>query len=248
MPPFLTDDTDEAFHTVEVDQLNGGVRYRVVYDRAGFYAQGGLESMLADVSAGEEVRVLDRLPVKLFLVDDLTPVVPWDGGGGVASSRALVIRGTGLLTGLIALFEQTWERAAPFSDAMAGSSSGEGHLPFDPESQRLLILLRAGFTDVTIARQLGVSTRTVQRRIRLLMEAAGAENRFQLGAPGDRPRLGQSRSLNCPPTAKGVPSKPAACQTDHDHRRPHESVPDWSAASELTFDHVDFLPVRTTRS
>ncbi|WP_328523066.1 MarR family transcriptional regulator [Kribbella sp. NBC_00359] len=182
MPPFLTDHTDEDFHAAEVDQLDSGIRYRVVYDRAGFLAQGGVESMLADVNRGEEVRVVDRLPIKLFMVDDQTAVVPWTNGTGELDPRAVVVRGTGLLTGLIALFEQTWDRAAPFSDAVAAAPGGVDELPFDQESQRLLSLLRAGFTDVTIARQLGVSTRTVQRRIRLMMEAAGAENRFQLGA------------------------------------------------------------------
>jgi DNA-binding NarL/FixJ family response regulator len=39
----------------------------------------------------------------------------------------------------------------------------------------------AGATDATIARQTGVSQRTVERRVRALMEQLGAGTRFQAG-------------------------------------------------------------------
>lgn len=42
-------------------------------------------------------------------------------------------------------------------------------------------MLRADLTDTAMARQLGTSTRTLQRRISKLMDAAGVEIRFQLG-------------------------------------------------------------------
>jgi DNA-binding NarL/FixJ family response regulator len=45
----------------------------------------------------------------------------------------------------------------------------------------LLGLLVAGLKDETIARQLGVSLRTVQRRIAALMHELGARTRFQAG-------------------------------------------------------------------
>jgi DNA-binding NarL/FixJ family response regulator len=44
----------------------------------------------------------------------------------------------------------------------------------------LLSLLIAGLTDHAIAAQLGLSTRTVQRRIRVLLEMAGVQTRLQL--------------------------------------------------------------------
>ena len=44
-------------------------------------------------------------------------------------------------------------------------------------------LLQAGFTEATIARQLGASTRTVRWRAVALMNEAGARTRFQLGVP-----------------------------------------------------------------
>jgi DNA-binding NarL/FixJ family response regulator len=49
------------------------------------------------------------------------------------------------------------------------------------QDRTILSLMLAGVTDDTVARQLGVSTRTVQRRVSELMTAAGARTRMQLG-------------------------------------------------------------------
>lgn len=177
-PPFLTDGDDEHYRQVELGQLARSVRYRTVYNHDGFAAQGGVEAMLADVAAGEEVRIADRLPIKLFLVDGAVAFVPMTGADGDLQASAVVVHPSGLLTGLAALFEQVWERAVPFALA---HPDGPAASPLDPEESRVLAMLRTGFTDATIARQLGTSTRTVQRRIRELMTAAGVETRFQLG-------------------------------------------------------------------
>jgi DNA-binding NarL/FixJ family response regulator len=49
------------------------------------------------------------------------------------------------------------------------------------EEVRTLGLVVAGIPDKAVANRLGVSHRTVQRRIRDLMQQAGARNRMQLG-------------------------------------------------------------------
>ncbi|MEU4607269.1 LuxR C-terminal-related transcriptional regulator [Kribbella sp. NPDC023972] len=46
---------------------------------------------------------------------------------------------------------------------------------------RLLGLLLAGLTDQAVANQLNLSTRTVQRRVRALMDMVAADTRLQLG-------------------------------------------------------------------
>lgn len=198
-PPFLTDGEDEQYRQVELAQLARSVRYRTVYNHDGFAAQGGIEAMLADVAAGEEVRIAERLPIKLFLVDSTVAFVPMTGADGDRQPGAVVVHPSGLLDGLAALFEQVWERAVPFAltrvragagapadgdpEHGTGAVAGAGEVagPLDADTSRVLAMLRTGFTDATIARQLGSSTRTVQRRIRELMTAAGVETRFQLG-------------------------------------------------------------------
>jgi DNA-binding NarL/FixJ family response regulator len=54
------------------------------------------------------------------------------------------------------------------------------------ETKRLLTYLSAGLTDESIAREFGVSERTVARRISRLQEALGAQTRFQLGVQASR--------------------------------------------------------------
>lgn len=63
------------------------------------------------------------------------------------------------------------------AEAAAGIDSGTGDL---------ITLLTAGMTDDAIARRLGVSARTVQRRVSELMESLGARTRFQAGAQAVR--------------------------------------------------------------
>jgi len=48
-------------------------------------------------------------------------------------------------------------------------------------TRSLLRLMRTGAIDETIARELGVSLRTVHRRITRLQHLLGARSRFQLG-------------------------------------------------------------------
>jgi DNA-binding NarL/FixJ family response regulator len=52
----------------------------------------------------------------------------------------------------------------------------------DPDTLlQLITLLAGGLTDAKIAKQLGWSQRTVQRRIAQIHEAIGASSRFQAG-------------------------------------------------------------------
>jgi hypothetical protein len=96
-----------------------------------------------------------------------------------------VVRAPGLLRVLLSLFESVWDSAQPVRLEPGGAAAV---LPPDaaagePEALdlRVLSLLLIGSTDAAIANQLGVGLRTVQRRIRHLMETAGVETRIQLG-------------------------------------------------------------------
>ena len=50
-------------------------------------------------------------------------------------------------------------------------------------------LLASGATDSTITRRLGISQRTVERRVRHVMDTLGAETRFQAGVEAARQGL-----------------------------------------------------------
>lgn len=96
----------------------------------------------------------DRLPLKPFMVDSNAALLPITGRDDPAS---LVVYEPPLLVALEALFEAVWARATPFA---ADGASGRGPATrLDDLSIRLLTLLRIGFTESTIARDLGLSKR-----------------------------------------------------------------------------------------
>jgi len=98
-----------------------------------------------------------------------------DGGFG-----ALLIHPSGLLDLVISIFEEYWRAATPFLPIAAAE-------PADDDIDRdLLRLLLLGVTDAAAASQLGVSLRTVQRRISELMQQAEVTTRIQLGAEAVR--------------------------------------------------------------
>jgi hypothetical protein len=77
------------------------------------------------------------------------------------------------------MFELLWQVATPLpvGPHAARVLPAEG----EPDDGPLLALLAAGLKDEAIARQLGVSLRTVQRRISTVMRGLGARTRFQAG-------------------------------------------------------------------
>jgi DNA-binding CsgD family transcriptional regulator len=91
---------------------------------------------------------------------------------------AVMVHSSRLLDALVVLFEHYWDAGMPLHLELAGDAGpGGGTAAGD---RRVLSLLIAGATDETIARQLGVSLRTVRRRIQDMMHAAGAQNRAQM--------------------------------------------------------------------
>lgn len=157
-----------------------GVAYRVVLERSAFERPGFMDRVVESIEAGESVRVTDSLPLRLVIADRslaLLPLAPTasDSGGG-----ALLVHESGLLDALLHLFDLVWAS----SNEVVPSASGVSVLDADrieDVDARILTLLLAGLTDQTIGGQLGMSLRTVQRRVSGLMDRASVVTRFQLG-------------------------------------------------------------------
>lgn len=161
-------------NTEELAALRRGVGYRVLYESALLEEPGMLVNLADGIELGEQARALPTLPVRMIIADGELGVLPLiQHTGGLTQLTAALIRPSSLLDALMALFESLWERATPISLTMPGS-------PLDSDHLYLLSLLVAGVPDKSIATQLKVSQRTVQRRITHLMEQAGAQTRMQL--------------------------------------------------------------------
>jgi DNA-binding NarL/FixJ family response regulator len=86
----------------------------------------------------------------------------------------------GLHDTLLAAFERTWSVATALQ--LLDGEITESHSDSVPSSDDMLLLelLLNGLTDQAIASRLGVGERTVQRRVRDLIDLVGVQTRIQL--------------------------------------------------------------------
>jgi predicted transcriptional regulator len=175
-PPFAI--PHEANET-EYDVLSRGIRARAIYERSVLETPGGVDVISRFVTAGEEARMLNELPVKFALIDRTEAFVPLTVDSRADDPVFMVVHPSGLLDALLALFELLWERALPL-DRLTMRTDPTA-MQIDPVDAKLMALLLAGLTDDAVANQLGVSSRTVQRRVHALMRTANVSTRVQLG-------------------------------------------------------------------
>ncbi|WP_399931641.1 helix-turn-helix domain-containing protein [Streptomyces kanamyceticus] len=167
-------------NSAEEQAAGRGVRYRVVVERAVLDLPTGLVELSTAIGRDEQVRVVDRVPTKLVIADGTLAMVPLTSR--TAEPAALVVHASGLLESLTGLFEAVWREALPLR---LGEDRGtvREDTPEGPDGTDLeiLSLLLAGLTDASVAKQLDLGLRTVQRRVKRLMELTGVTTRLQLG-------------------------------------------------------------------
>ncbi|RZU13842.1 regulatory LuxR family protein [Kribbella rubisoli] len=166
------------------DALERGVRYEVIYGAHVLQDANALHMVQACIDAGEQARVFPYVPLNITIVDDRWALV----GARAEVERgpefvAMVVHQSPLLGGLARIFEALWRIAVPIT---GGTELNDVNAAPSLESKRLLTYLSAGLTDESIAREFGVSERTIARRIGRLQEALGAQTRFQLGVQASR--------------------------------------------------------------
>lgn len=185
-PPYVNSGPDRrdpktGMMPLQEQTMRRGVGYRVIYDMEGLATFHQLDMDIeACAELGEDARVMAGTPTKMMIADDRLGLIPLRAAPyEVASS--VVVHPSGLLEALCEFFEVLWAGALPLSDHLAERTGGSADGGPDPDDGRLLALLSTGLTDQVMARQLGISHRTFQRRLRNLMKRLGATTRFQLG-------------------------------------------------------------------
>jgi predicted transcriptional regulator len=193
-PPYALPDTTVAqshdadaqpVNQLEFQRLEEGIRYRTIYASETLAIPGRSDVIHGYLRAGEEARVSPELPMKLAIADRRLAIMPLNVNASThyiptQVESAVVVHQSSLLDALATLFEAFWDRALSLSfSAEVGKDMGtEGD---DEEMEVVLALMTAGLTDEAIAHQLGISIRTVRRRIRRLMDHLGVASRFQAG-------------------------------------------------------------------
>lgn len=193
--------------------VSRGARHRVVIERAVLARPSGVMGLSAALGRDEQVRVVDAVPTQLVVADRGLAMIPLTGRS--SEPAALVVHASGLLESLVGLFEGIWRSALPLrlgSDGLPRPAEPDG--PDDTDLE-ILSLLLAGLTDASVAKQLDLGLRTVQRRVKRLMELTGVTTRLQLGWHtyelgwvSREAGHGGGRPVPCPPGPGAAPSPP----------------------------------------
>jgi DNA-binding CsgD family transcriptional regulator/DNA-binding Lrp family transcriptional regulator len=158
-------------------QRRGLMRVRTVVPVSTLSLPGVREQLTRLSEHGGQVRTLDRVPSWFMTVGAAAAGLPAQWGGGLPDHaynfylvRAPVVAGV-----LGSLFEELWSRSFPMPWGRRGDSM-----------LQVLRLAGQGMCDDSIARQLGVSVRTVRARFADAMAELGTQSRFHAGVEAAR--------------------------------------------------------------
>ncbi|MEV5878326.1 LuxR C-terminal-related transcriptional regulator [Streptomyces sp. NPDC052101] len=180
-PPFLDPDDDSLDPMLDV--LGRGVSCRAVHAADVIAAPGGYAQALRLTRAGERIRVLPEIPVKLLIADRRRALLPLSASTDRMMETAVAVRESALTQALVALFEALWAQATPLGSPESALAAEPAPAPPD---RALLTLLGTGLKDEAVARQLGISERSLRRRMTRLLARLSATSRFQAGAQAVR--------------------------------------------------------------
>lgn len=166
---------EEDMNNLVAEVVASGRRARAVYPVRALTEAPAVLQARADV--GEEIRLMPELPTRLLVIGVTHAIMP-EPLGNVASPR-IMVRQRGIVEAMGLFFEQLWERASPIAEYERGAKG-------DEVRRQLLAQLASGSQDEQIARRLGLSLRTVRRRVAEVMAELGAESRFQAGVEAAR--------------------------------------------------------------
>jgi len=178
-PPFLVS-KGGAYEEYRREARARGVRYRNIVHPDTLALEGWPQLLREAMKAGEEVRLLGHIPFKFNVSDRDYAILPMmaDDPDGLC----MVVRKSLLLDALVELFEAYWTLAVPLEFAKDGSLiSQQGRSTLPTDLQPLITLLAAGINDKSIGDFLGISERTLVRRIDRLYRTLHVKSRFQAG-------------------------------------------------------------------
>jgi DNA-binding CsgD family transcriptional regulator len=121
---------------------------------------------------GAAPRIVPTLPMTMLLVDRSVAMV-------VHGDEAVVNRSASAVAPLCVLADQIWGKGSP--GARRHQTPDQAVLDQTPRHHKVLRLLADGLTDDAIARQVGVSVRTVRNDMAAAMVSLDARSRFQAG-------------------------------------------------------------------
>jgi sugar-specific transcriptional regulator TrmB/DNA-binding CsgD family transcriptional regulator len=172
-PPDVIDEM--ALRDAEV--ASSGVRIRALYARHTAEAEHVRDYLLDAAKSGIDIRLAPSLPMRLLILDDDLALVPIDPDD--SSRGAVAVFGPSIVRSLQAVFDHIWAVALPLHSVVP---CGEPRpVLLNPQHRAVTRMLAAGLKDEVIARQMGISSRSLSRLMAGLFEELRVSTRFQAG-------------------------------------------------------------------
>jgi DNA-binding NarL/FixJ family response regulator len=156
------------------------VEHVLVVDSSFLEVEGAMAALATLRDAGVRVSLVPGVPFTALAVDAASAILDLTNLDPAGESSALLHHRVHVAA-VRTVLERIVLNATPLPRGL--------HPALPARSERdsqILALLAAGASDSTIARQVGVSQRTVERRLRAIMDSLGATTRFQAGAQAVR--------------------------------------------------------------
>jgi hypothetical protein len=150
--------------------LERGARMRSLYQHTARHDAPTAEYVQAIGEAGAEVRTFDELFGRLIIVDRCVAFLPASEDNSVAT----MVTHPAVVDFLVKVFDHIWHRADPFLPHTAQNIT-------TPLQDLMIRMLVEGVTGNVIAKRLGISERTLAKRIARLKKDHDALTHFQLG-------------------------------------------------------------------
>lgn len=159
----------------EIPALQRGIKQLTIYQHS-VRAHGPTVDYVARVTAaGAEIHTTDEVIDRLIIVDREVAFIPTTFPRG---QEALEIRQPAIVRFLARLFENLWARALPWDGSVTAAKPDA----VASETQRAIIrMLIMGRTQSRIARELGMSLRTLTTHVGRLSNELGSASPIQLG-------------------------------------------------------------------
>ncbi|MFF3347115.1 DNA-binding response regulator [Streptomyces sp. NPDC002779] len=154
---------------------SGTLRVRKLYSPAALADEHSRAHLGDIVAEGGQVRIAAAaLPHETIIIDRQYAIL---AGAGTPGGREYTVTSAPTLVGGVhALYEAAWEAATGLEEFLRAERPR-----LDAGSRTVLRALGSGVTDVTAARELGMSLRTYRRRVAELLDTLDAGSRFQAG-------------------------------------------------------------------
>lgn len=176
----------EEFVNFKLSLLDRGIKARHVCAVDVLETPGFVDFVAAVGRKGEQTRTVPSLPMHMLIVDRRAALVPVPSERKGRYEEYMAFKASALVNALVVLFEKVWAEATPFQPGVVDGSLRGGDELLSDDDRRLLSLLAAGLKDSAIASLMGIGHRTVERRVRAIMDLLGTQSRFQTGVAAAR--------------------------------------------------------------